>query len=217
MKKIRVISLGDNCFARYIVTKAGIKPTKDDGELSMPFDLAVHFPRYIPWLIKHHFRGYLKGFVFNAKDNVYTVFVRKHLFGKKHYVAWLNHDTDIQGDIQKLQERYIKRIKNFYNALTANAVFLFVQNVGTPYDAHELIDVLDDMVDDYYLVLLDVTGKMTDMYNRKNVKIIHCPYPHENYIWYDSEQRNKPDGIKFENDIVKELQTFYEKIKTDNK
>lgn len=213
MKNIQVISLGDNCFARYIVTKAGIKPSKSQRELSMPFDLAVHFTKYVPWLIKHRFRGYLRGFVFNQKENVYTVHIRKHLFRKRHNVAWLNHDTDLQGNIKLLKLRYKNRIKSFYDVLKQNQTFMFVQNVSSPYNVQPLIDVLDKIVKNYYLVLLDISGTMQDVYKKDNVKIIHCPYPYQGYIWYDEHQRNSPDGVEFEHNVVKELKKIYKEIK----
>ena len=41
-KKVKIVSLGWDCLPRTIFTWWGIKKTKENGELSYPFDLSMH-------------------------------------------------------------------------------------------------------------------------------------------------------------------------------
>ena len=42
-----------------------------------------------------------------------------------------------------------------------------------------------------------------------NLQIISCPYPYAGYMWFDNEQRNAPQGQKFEEYVVKRIQSFF--------
>lgn len=51
-KKYEIISLGQNCLPRTILTRWNIKPSKAQGELSCPFNLVKHeLPRISYYII----------------------------------------------------------------------------------------------------------------------------------------------------------------------
>lgn len=209
MKNFYVISLGMHCAARYFVTKAGIKPTKANGELSMPFDLAVHWPEHIPFLIKHRFRGYVRNMKFCPQENVFNVYMRKSLFGHPVKVAWLNHDRDLDGDVKKCRKRYRDRIKNFLHAVKSGRPILFVQVVEGAYDPTELLHVLQQCTAGMFRVLfLDVSGTMKC--DDARVSVIRCPYPWKGYVWYDEGQRNSLEGRRFEDTMCAEIRRYFD-------
>lgn len=139
VKNNRIISLGTNCATRYFLTKAGIKPAKDQGELSMPFDLAIHFPRYIPYLIKTKFKKYLSGIMFDEKTKNFKISLKKHWWNKKQNVAYLNHDNDLGKDVSKIRLRYKNRIQNFLTVLNSKEKLFFVQSLESPYNPMKLL------------------------------------------------------------------------------
>lgn len=113
------VSLGNNCLPRTFLTKWGIKPTKAEGEKSMPFDLVWMDARAINYFLLWGDRYLIKNVTFSKDENV---FKREGVFS-----VLFNHDTDLGNDLDALKLRYTNRFINFYNIISCNENVLFLQ------------------------------------------------------------------------------------------
>lgn len=208
-RELQVITLGTTCFARYIVTKAGIKPTKEEGELTMPFDLAVHLPDFIPQIIASNFKGYLKDIRIDS-NGIFEFFYKSNVLSKPKRLAWLNHDIDLKGDKTKLIQRYSKRIDNFIAAINKDKPTVFVQACEYSYNHRKLIEVIHKIRGSkpHKILFIDI-GSNLGIVPYNNIETIEVNYPHSNYIWYEDAYRHSPDGVLFENEIIRNIQRIY--------
>lgn len=211
-KDYQVIILGTTCFARYIATKAGLKPTKVEGELSMPFDLAVHFPKSIPDIISSNFKNYLKDIRKN-EEGIFEFYYKRTILSKPKKIAWLNHDNDLNGDKNKLIERYQRRIKNFQEAIKKDIPTIFVQSCDFGYEPNKLIKVLKKKRGQkpYSVIFIDI-GNNLNITPQKNIYTVKVEYPFKDYIWYSEEHRNTLEGQAFENNIVEDLKEIFNEL-----
>ena len=121
-----IISLGYSCFPRTILTRQGYKQSKAQGELTLPFDLAIHgcydklceiidsgFEDYCnPDFLTVTHDGYIENTKYNVRFNHESMYGRSQLYAANNFA--------------KLIERYEARISNFYSyinlAIKENAI-----------------------------------------------------------------------------------------------
>jgi len=66
-----IVSLGQNCLPRTLSTRWGIKKTRAEGELTCPFDLAIHTPSAIKAVLENSFAFYTEPQYFElSPDNI---------------------------------------------------------------------------------------------------------------------------------------------------
>lgn len=135
----KIVCLGYDCCMRTILTKLQYKPSKKEGELSMPFDLTIHpyeamceylqtdFTDYfedITW--KSHYCEIRKKDVKNMINGKGVYFVHEsHLQNEEQTPAfdsdaWTtkHDDTDFNANNRVLlKHRYFQRMANFYNVV----------------------------------------------------------------------------------------------------
>jgi hypothetical protein len=122
-----VISIGVDCLPRAFATKFKYKKTKEEGELSCPFDLAWHDYETVCRLIDNDFFDYL---------NTTRLYINVNGFiTHRDYGIVFNHESDdankllkfARNDYELFCERYTRRIQNFHNLLnnaTSHVVFI---------------------------------------------------------------------------------------------
>ena len=116
-QEYKIVSLGNNCFPRRILTESGIKPSKEEGECYLPFDLAVNPIESVIQLLNNNFNDYFDDLYFD--ENIYL------LKNSKYNIVY-NHDKDCgYDDKQKLVTRYKNRINNFRNLIAKDTNFLY--------------------------------------------------------------------------------------------
>lgn len=128
-KKYEIVSLGQNCLPRTILTRWGIKPSKAQGELSCPFDLVKHELDRIIYYIENDFEGYF--------DDLYFKLCKKNFFDFRGRGVWIKNDGTIffhdkdckKDDKEKLIQRISRRIDNFREIIKSDKPILFVMNV----------------------------------------------------------------------------------------
>ncbi len=126
-KKCQIISLGANCMVRSVLTRHGIKPSKAEGELSYPFDLAVHPISCVINALEENFATYFDGLFFESNRRHIFDFSKKRDVWKKDDGTCFNHDTDCGvNDFEKLKTRFLTRIENFNKTLDSGVPILFV-------------------------------------------------------------------------------------------
>ena len=113
-QKFHIVSLGNNCLPRVLMTAIKLKPRKIYGEQTCPFDLCISNDiKSTTELIRNDFQNYFAGLEF--ADNGWI--------NKKINCIYI-HDKNLN-DTQ-FKKRYIKRIKNFINLLHSSKKIYFV-------------------------------------------------------------------------------------------
>lgn len=105
-QKFLIISLGEDCLPRILSTAERIKPRKFYGEKSYPFDLCRMNTEIITQVIKNDFKNFFELNSFNK----------------------LNFPHDYKLTYRNFKKRYLKRIKNFNNALKSDKMLYFINS-----------------------------------------------------------------------------------------
>lgn len=104
VKNYKIIPLGKNCVPRFISTYNGLKPSKNQGELSCPFDMAFfNSLDAIGKLISTKFENFFDDVIYDKQKNYYI---------NESICAIFNHDGKLSKE--EFENRYKKRISNFY-------------------------------------------------------------------------------------------------------
>lgn len=195
----KIISLGSNCFPRRILTENGLKPSKEEGELSLPFDLCVTPIASLIEILQTNFEYYLKEFKYNNDLNAW--------FNKK-YGIYYNHDTDCSIDEKnKLIERFSKRINNF-RKVTNEAQYIYFTIASdckfNQTDINTLYNVLSEIKDknSFTLVIFDFFN--SNLKQTEGIEIISIPHPYHNFTeaWWNDRYRYSEEGKLFEEAVI---------------
>lgn len=192
-KKVQIISLGHNCIPRTVLTRAGIKPRKLQGELTYPFDLAITGVFEITKNLKNDFKEFLYNLNYR-KDEGFWV--------KEPDCIKFVHDKKFKfKDKEKFIKTYEKRIENFRKEIKNPIPILFIQIVEKDEDVQNLYNELARLRGDYpfKLAIIDTQDKV----NFEKAYILKLPFPSEEYRqnWWKKEYYNSPEGIAFEKSI----------------
>lgn len=120
-KKNFYISLGYNCFSRWVLTKFGLKPRKKQGELSFPFDLVTTPINSLVQILENDFEDFC--------DDLYLEDTAE--FGKmwknRKYNICFPHDGGLSRE--ELIQRYFARIDNFHKIVLNSENLCFVMTI----------------------------------------------------------------------------------------
>ena len=167
--KHQIISLGNNCMARTITTKYGLKPTKIYGEQTIVTD-QIFFP-YMKDLVKFwntNFDGMLDDLCFNTDMNAWTM---------PRFGMYAPHEYQLSKE--EFTKAVNRRIKNFYKMVDTEKFAIFLR-----FDAHdcsyESAKMLADKVKEarkgkpYKLIIVNNKKPLTD-YIDENTIVINYP------------------------------------------
>lgn len=167
-KRYNYVSLGSYCFSRVITTYNKLKPTKNMGEKTMPFDLAFSLSiDSVAHLIETDFKDFFKNLKYDKN--------------KKYYVndsinMVYNHDGELS--IEQFKQRYENRIKNLYEIFekAENHVFFIIATFEAINKAQidNLIRVINKFMslDKFDIILINQNEIKTNLINNKNLYII---------------------------------------------
>lgn len=165
-QKPKIVSLGYDCCMRTILTKLKYKPSKKEGELSMPFDLTIHpyetmceylqtdFKDYfedITW--KSHYCEIRKKEVKNMVNGKGVFFVHESHFQNQEFTpafdsdAWSAKqvDVDFHGNNKALlKQRYFQRIANLYKILGGPDEVVFALSTHIDIDVTILNNIIKE-------------------------------------------------------------------------
>jgi len=133
-KKYNIISLGYNCYPRTLLTRYGLKKTREQGELTMPFDLAAFATKEITSNLRYDFQYFFDDLEYSREQNIWIKGKDKIQFS---HDTWFGEDSK-----EELVDKYKKRIENFYAVVNDPSPLLFLQVLGD-----------DEDVDNVYLQL----------------------------------------------------------------
>lgn len=210
-----IVSLGCNCLSRAIPTEWGLKPNKQQGEKTYPFDLSTHDIKGIIYLLENDFKDYFDtirrtdtGEWFNDRFNF-------------HY----GHDADLK-TIEEFKTRYENRINNFREMLKTdkNVIFIYnTRNIGidTLEDLYNLNVALRKLRKNYRLFIITELDKYSS-FKDDNAFLSYnpLPLPYPQYSWFESKHRHTKKGLKYEQGIMDSLYNYikqYSKETNTNK
>lgn len=196
LNKIKIISLGQNCIPRTILTRHGIKPRKILGELTYPFDLAIFGTIEVTKCLKTNFEEFFFDLTFSKDKNCWI---------KSPDCIEFVHDST---DKQKLISIYNRRIQNFKNEMKNPNPILFVQFLEQDEDVENLYNELLKLRENrpFELIIIDTQ----DIANFQKAHILKLPFPSQDYRnnWWKKEYYNSAEGKVFEKKICDFIKNF---------
>ena len=202
-----IVSLGRDCLPRTVPTRQGYKLTKAQGELTLPFDLALHDYDGLCQIIESNFKDYCKpdflgvtedGCIENTKYNVR--FNHESLYGR--------HDIYRANKFEKLIEKYEARIANFYRYVADDNIIFICEYQIYPGRLNQVIkSVFPNLT--YKIVTLNTffpkEFSMSYFYPvevyEQEIDYYSLPFPSDDYAWWEPQHFTSDAGVKFENRI----------------
>lgn len=209
-KNYKIISLGTYCLPRVITTFCGLKPCKQDGEKSCPFDLAF-FTNIdkIAELIESKFISLYDGLEYKLPEKYWT---------NKKLNAIFNHECTLSKN--EFIDRYNNRIKNLYDYF-ANKNFHKFCIIATNTEVSEaqiknlksvLLKFMD--IEEFDIIIINQSPNFIDL-KLDNVYVINQNKNCRNFSSINKEgvcdwvgelrRRKKPEAQKIYNEITSEL------------
>lgn len=211
---VELLSVGQDCFSRSVMTRWGMKKFAALGEKSGPFDLSVHQMETTIRLIETDFAGYLdtSQLVFNEKLN-YPV----HRGNRTHF----NHETGqefTENGFAALVERYERRIANFNAVMESGRPTLILLHHVKPQNegAGDEIDRLWRAIEGRWgaanklLVSVNTWAHASEVLpmgtaHPANVRMIDVAYPMPGYIWHKLQHTFSAAGCAFEREVMQQV------------
>lgn len=197
----KLVSLGNNCLPRTICTRWGLKLPKVMGELTHPFDLAIHPYETVCQLIQNDFEDYLNPSYLKLNDSGFVVHTK--------YKIKFPHEKS--NCIQELIKTYEKRINNFYADICQNPI-VFVIRLRQNVAVKKIVEIIKQKFGNtkYKLLSIDTTNTPISLnlkYNSlsSNINFIDTSFPYKDYVWYQPKHYATRLGLKFEKKIIERI------------
>jgi hypothetical protein len=208
---VEVVSIGQDCFSRTVLTRWGLKKFSALGERSGPFDLSVHRLRTTARLIETDFDGYMNPsqLVFNAKLNYC-----QHTGLGTHF----NHEKGPEfadDGFAPLIARYAARIENFQAVMASGRPTALVLHVLRPSEpgTGAAVDALWKVIERRWgganrrLIAVNTWPHGAEIVPTptafpESVTMIDIAYPAPNYVWHMPEHSFTEAGCAFEREVV---------------
>lgn len=199
--KYNIISIGTYCLPRFITTLAEIKPKKCFGELTLPFDLVIHYNiREIIKLLETDFRDYFNDLEWDEKR-----------------INWTNNSVQVYyiHDRKLKKEEFIKtyqqRIENFRTYCKSDKHAFFILSTfynGMQITENEIKDLYNALLKTrgeraFSLIIINHAAPISNPHD--NICIINQPFTLTSK-WHD--ELSTEEGKLFYNNIVKRINNF---------
>jgi len=195
----KLISLGQNCIPRTILTRHKLKPKKLFGELTYPFDLAIFGTIEITKCLKTNFNEFFEDLNYSKTLNCWE---------KLPNCIQFVHDTKNKNE---LISKYKKRIENFQKEMQNPNIIFFVQFLEKDEDVENLYNELARLRENrpFKLIIIDTQN----IVNSDKAHILKLPFPSIEYKnnWWKKEYYNSEDGKKFEKTICEYIKNIIDK------
>ena len=197
----QIISLGSNCLPRRLLTTYGIKPSKEEGELTCPFDLCVTPIKAVIEILKNNFSDFFDDIEFNTEKGFWV---------NKKYKIDFNHDKDSKKDFV---ERFQKRIQNFKMLINNNKYTYFVyfnEKKVSESKINKLNSIIKMLKNDttYQLIIIDIWNSKLESHD--NIEIVSVLNPYDNFHedWWTRRDRETQKGKAFEHCIIEKIKNI---------
>lgn len=219
-----VISLGCNCFVRSVLARYQIIKRKEDGYMSLPFDLCITPLKSTIYFLQNDFKGLLDNIKWHSDLNCWY---------NPDFGSVFIHDTDCKTK-SELIKRYKNRIKNFRKILNyakkhnikltlvyhidpmgPENNFNLVKTLPLEYfiDTNEDFNKLCKIMGQSNIVVIDTINSITKEKNCSNIHFIKLDIPSQEYAlnWYKEEFFNSDEGQHFESAIANSIKMIINK------
>ncbi len=207
-RKYNIISVGQNCFPRVLVTSYELKTTKAHGEKTCIFDLCNFnsIPK-INTLIENHFENFFDDMTWSNDKNA---------FESQNWDCFFVHD---RLPYKKFVKRYKSRIENFYDYTEDNryAIYILLVNFDTQTDEIiKLRNILQKLrgEKDFCLFVINCTEQKMNI-KFDNIVLINTyniinELNEPNKDWVNEIKQLTSLGQTWCNPIIKELNSIIE-------
>jgi hypothetical protein len=192
---IAFVSVGEGCMSRTVLTRWGMKPPRQLGEQSGPFDLSIHPVPATIALLEGDFAGWIDPdrLRFSEEDG-YVV--------NPDLGVSFNHEVGEEynepGSFGKIRTIYERRLEHFRRVLNEAPTICFVLHVFDPSpgiwtDVKQLWDLLRarSPTSDHQMLVLNTwpAGQEIDASRREpiagqNIRVVDIHYPFPGYQWW---------------------------------
>lgn len=197
-KKVEIVSLGQNCIPRVILTRNGLKPKKWMGELTLPFDLAVFGVFEVTKSIKSNFSEFFDDLVFKDENG------QKCWVKEPECIRFIHGKKLNSIDKEELIATYQKRFQNFRTVINDPKPVLFVQIISSDEDIVNLYyQILKLRFDKPFKIAIIDTQDVVKDCKIQDVSILKLPFPSEDYKnnWWKRKYYSSNEGKNFEKQI----------------
>ena len=218
-----LVSLGSGCLPRTVPTRQGYKHTKAQGEMTLPFDLALHRYEGLLRIITSNFNDYCNPTAFTiVRDQQLGVDFIEH---EGYQVRFVHESLDGNLEIYaaarfgKLITRYQRRIENFRRCLEDNDILFIAEYETYPIDLNQAIKTaFPDLR--YRLLALNIFRPRRSATRHfypvseyaPEIDYYPMPYPSDDYRWWEPSFFTSQDGVRFENRIGSILSQYVKRI-----
>jgi hypothetical protein len=210
---IAFVSVGEGCLSRTVLTRWGMKPPRQLGEQSGPFDLSIHPVPATITLLESDFAGWID------PDRLRFSDADGYVINPDLGVSF-NHETGEEynepGSFAKIRAIYARRLEHFRRVLNESPEICFVLHVFAPSpetwaNVRHLWDLLRARSPkaEHLMLVLDTwpAGEEIDPAGREpiagqNIRVVDVHYPFPGYRWwldFSSEA-----GHAFERELIAE-------------
>ena len=197
-KKVEIVSLGQNCIPRVVLTRNGLKPGKLQGELTLPFDLAVFGVLEVTKSIKSDFSEFFNDLVFKEENG------QKCWVKEPECIRFIHGKKLNTTDKEELIATYQKRFFNFRKVMISPMPILFVQILSSDEDISNLYSqILKLRMDKPFRIAIIDTQDVVKDCKIQDVSVLKLPFPNDDYKnnWWKKEYYKSKEGKNFENQI----------------
>lgn len=187
----KIVCVGNNCFPRVVSTLARRKPTKEQGELTCPFDLAFHFDvKENMKLIQSNFEYFFDGLTWGVWSDMET---------------WTNPDLnsfythDHSSNKEEFVARYKKRIENFYTYANSKENVFFLLDTFSQEGEKTILDFFEILlnlknrnVKNTFLVVFNHAERPLKL-ESQNILVVNSPNSMDNLICWTGFFKNRTD------------------------
>lgn len=210
------VSLGEDCFPRAIATQWGLKRSAQMGELSGPFDLAVHPANAVVKLLSNDFHEYL-----DLDDLEFLT--DRDLCYKRSLNITFNHEIGARysdNNFELLAETYARRVNNFRKMMDTDRPVLLILHIQHPSDGDE--QMISGIFSEIERRWPDKDFRLFTIRTWAHGASIPVPsigadsrcmqenicYPRPGYIWHQAADCFSREGYAFEKVIVTKIRAF---------
>lgn len=187
-----IIPLGVSCFQRAALTRHHVKASKDQGELSFPFDLVAMSLNGVFLSLSNKFKNFFDEIAFDENLGY---------FHNRKLGVDFHHDKDIAANKKEaLVKRYSQRIANLYSLIASGKKLCYVLNTTNDLSDLDLLAQIRSLILPHNFIWTHVGKKNIVNASALAQFGLHIPSPYEDFTkqWWLPEFQFSRTGQEFE-------------------
>lgn len=199
-----IISLGPNCYPKTILTRKGLLKRRNEGEVTLPFDLAwYHSAKYVTEFLNNNFENFLSDLKYSEYSNSWDN-GKKINFSHESYIG--------PTEKHRLIQIYRKRINNFRKKIKEQKPIMFLQifkDETVAQDCTNTYKALKNLCNDKFVyVVIDCTNNIEKNMLPQEIIFLKKPFPVEKPDVFNKDFYLSDKGKAFEEEIADFLENI---------